>query len=184
MDRFVSNTINRVDKKGRVSIPAGFRAVLAGQSILHMILSVEHPVAEAGGADFVDMNMQRLSQMDPFSEEYEMWSFCMIGDADELKIDTEGRIILSENIREHTGITDTVAFVGRGPFFQLWEPERFADYREAARSKVRMMRRELGMKNSTVSANSPEGRTESAPPTRSSGGSGSKGKMGNEGQET
>lgn len=184
MDRFVSNTINRVDKKGRVSIPAGFRTVLGGQSILHLILSVEHPVAEAGGSDFVDMNMQRLSQMDPFSEEYEMWSFCMIGDADELKIDTEGRIILSDHIREHTGITDAVAFVGRGPFFQLWEPERFRTYREEARSKVRTMRRNLGQKNTAVSANSPESQAKPAPPSRSSGGFGSKGRMGNDGQDT
>lgn len=180
MDRFVSNTINRVDKKGRVSIPAGFRTVLGGQSILHTILSVEHPVAEAGGSDFVEMNMRRLSQMDPFSEEYEMWSFCMIGDADELKIDTEGRIILSDHIREHTGISDAVAFVGRGPFFQLWEPARFRSYREDVRSKVKAMRRDLGSKKTTASANSPESQSEQAPPSRS----GSKGWMGNEGQET
>jgi MraZ protein len=178
MDRFVSSTINRVDKKGRVSIPAGFRSVLGGQSVLHTILSVEHPVAEAGGSDFMDMNLQRLSQMDPFSEEYEMWSFCLIGDADELKIDTEGRIVLSDLIREHTGIAGEVAFVGRGPFFQLWEPERFRVYRETARSRVRSMRRELG-NAPTNYPNSPESRAEPTPPSGSASGSGKSGKMGN-----
>jgi len=163
MDRFVSNTINRVDKKGRVSVPAGFRSVLGGQSVLHTILSVEHPVAEAGGSDFMDMNLKRLAQMDPFSEEYEMWSFCLIGDADEMKIDTEGRIILSDLIREHTGILDEVAFVGRGPFFQMWEPGQFRTYREEARSKVRLMRRELG-RSSSGQSNSPGSRAGSKEP--------------------
>lgn len=178
MDRFVSSTINRVDKKGRVSIPAGFRSVLGSQSILHTILSVEHPVAEAGGQDFMDMNLTRLSRMDPFSEEYEMWSFCLIGDSDELRIDTEGRIILTDNIREHTGITDAVAFVGRGHFFQLWQPEKFAGYRETAREKVRAMRRALSDQSNS---NSPGSRAGPAPPSFTRG-PGETGTDGNNGQ--
>ena len=134
---------NKLDKKGRVSIPASFRANLAGQSVLHLILGVEHPVAEAGGPEFMTANRARLAQMDPFSEEYEFWSFCLIGDAHEIKIDAEGRIMLSDNIREHTGIAEEVAFVGRGHFFQIWEPERFRAYRETARAGVRQMRRNL-----------------------------------------
>ncbi len=144
MDRFVSNTINRVDKKGRVSVPAAFRLVLGSQPVLNTILSVEHPVAEAGGKEFMDSNLKRLSMMDPFSEEYAMWSLCLVGDADELKIDPEGRITLTDNIRDHTGIGDEVAFVGAGHFFQLWEPAAFQAYRETARAKVREMRRALG----------------------------------------
>jgi len=155
MDRFVSNTINRVDSKGRVSIPAGFRTVLAGQSVLHTILGIEQPVAEAGGPAFVEQNMQRLAQMDPFSEEYEMWSFYLMGDSDELKIDAEGRIILPDAIREHTGITDQVAFVGRGHFFQLWEPEHYRTYRETARAKVKELRRQLGASHSPASQEGP-----------------------------
>ena len=161
MDRFVSNTINRVDKKGRVSIPATFRTVLSDVSKLHTILSVEREVPEAGGAEFMGRNLQRLADMDPFSEEYEMWSFCLVGDADELKIDAEGRIILTDNIRAHTGIVDEVAFVGRGHFFQLWEPQRFQDYRETARASVREMRKTLGAISNTYS---PAGRAGSKTP--------------------
>lgn len=153
MDRFVSNTTNRVDKKGRVSIPANFRSVLGDQSVLHVTLGLEHPLAEAGGREFMDSNLQRLARMDPFSEEYEMWSFCLVGDAAELKIDTEGRIILTDNIRDHTGISDAVTFVGMGNHFQLWEPECFQSYRETARERVRLMRRNLGAPRQT---NSPE----------------------------
>ena len=170
MDRFVSNTINRVDKKGRVSIPAAFRLVLGSQPVLNTILSVEHPVAEAGGREFMDSNLKRLSMMDPLSEEYAMWSLCLVGDADELKIDPEGRITLSDNIRDHTGIGDEVAFVGCGHFFQLWEPAAFRAYRETARARVREMRRSLGQHGnghnggfSTQSQNSPASRTGSQP---------------------
>ena len=180
MDRFVSNTINRVDKKGRVSIPAAFRLVLGNQPVLSTILSVEHPVAEAGGKDFMDSNLKRLSMMDPFSEEYAMWSLCLVGDADELKIDPEGRIAISDNIRDHTGIGDEVAFVGCGHFFQLWEPSAFRAYRETARAKVREMRRALGQHGSgqspgfsTQSQNSPASRTGSQTEPGASGAQGS-----------
>lgn len=182
MDRFLSNTINRVDKKGRVSIPANFRTVLAGQSSIHIILSVDHPVAEAGGADFMEANLRRLSAMDPFSEEYEMWSFCLLGDADEIKVDTEGRIILTDHLRAHTGIEDEVAFVGRGHFFQLWEPKRFNLYREAAREKVRLMRRSLSsLGDSTSQSNSP---TSQAQPASSRAGASANLQMGNKEQDT
>lgn len=188
MDRFVSNTINRVDKKGRVSIPAPFRSVLGTQSVLHTILSVERPVAEAGGEDFMRQNLARLAQMDPLSEEYEMWSLYLLGDAEQLKIDPEGRIVLSDNIREHTGITDAVAFSGMGSSIYLWEPERFRAFREEARDRVREMRRAL----SPQSTNSPEDRfrmSGSVPPTRgtvnpAAGDPRSSGGMGKEGQET
>ena len=180
MDRFVSNTINRVDKKGRVSIPAAFRLVLGNQPVLNTILSVEHPVAEAGGKEFMDSNLKRLSMMDPFSEEYAMWSLCLVGDADELKIDPEGRIAISDNIRDHTGIGDEVAFVGCGHFFQLWEPSAFRAYRETARAKVREMRRALGQHGagpspgfSTQSQNSPASRTGSQAEPGASGAQGS-----------
>lgn len=143
MDRFVSNTINKLDKKGRVSIPASFRACLQGQSVLHVVLGIDHPVADAGGPEFMEANRSRLEKMDPFSQEYEYWSFCLIGDAHEIRIDAEGRIQLPDTLREHTGITTEVAFVGRGHFFQLWEPQAFRQYRETAREKVREMRRKL-----------------------------------------
>lgn len=156
MDRFVSNTTNRVDRKGRVSVPAPFRLVLGSHPVLYTILSVDQPAVEAGGPPFMELNRRRLEQMDIFSEEYEMWSFVLEGDSAELKVDPEGRIALTDNIREHTGITDEVAFVGRGHFFQLWEPAAFRAYRDTARSKVREMRRRLGGDRLTNLANSPE----------------------------
>jgi MraZ protein len=158
MDRFLSNTINRVDRKGRVSIPAPFRAILAGLPSLHVILNVDRETVDCGGPDLLRVNEARLAQMDPFSEEYEFWSFHLMGDTDQLKIDPEGRIALTANIREHTGIDSEVVFVGRGNFFQMWEPSRFHEYRSLARSKVSALRKRLGPADGT-SASPPGGRT-------------------------
>lgn len=141
MDRFLSNTINKVDKKGRVSIPAGFRPQLDASSYLYTLMSVDQPSVDAGGIKLIEKGEEHLATLDPFSAEYELYSFVLHGDSDQLKIDSEGRIIITDVIRDQTGITDRAAFVGRGHFFQIWEPDRFLAYREEARKQVAAMRR-------------------------------------------
>lgn len=124
-------------------MPASFRAILSGQNSLYVLLSVDHPVAEAGGTGFMQSNQARLAQMDPLSPEYEYWSFVLEGEASELKIDGDGRIILTDNILAHTSITDSAVFFGRGHFFQIWQPENFDRYRQIVRENVRKMRRDM-----------------------------------------
>lgn len=125
-------------------MPASFRSALGGQNILYTMLSISTKSVEAGGPQLIDAAEARLAQMDSFSEEYEVWSFCVHGDSDQLKIDGDGRIILSEAICEHAGISDQVAFVGRGHFFQMWEPGKFKAYQKETRSKAFELRKRLG----------------------------------------
>lgn len=141
MDRFLSNTINKVDKKGRVSIPAAFRPKLDATSRLYALMSVDNPCVDAGSEELLAHREQHLATLNPFSEEYEYCSFVLHGESSELKIDPEGRIVISDAIRDHTGIEDKAAFVGRGNFFQLWEPGRFQAYRTQAREEYARMRR-------------------------------------------
>ena len=141
MDRFLSSAINKVDKKGRVSIPASFRPVLGDGSRLYTLLSVDQPTIEAGGIGLIEKGEQYLAGLDPFSREYELYSFVLHGDSGHLNVDGEGRIVLNDSLRDHAGIEDKVAFVGRGHFFQLWAPDNFIRYREEARANVAAMRR-------------------------------------------
>lgn len=150
MGRFLANTINAIDKKGRVSVPAAFRGVLENQNALFTMLSISDNTVEAGGPQLIDAAEARLAKMDPFSEEYEVWSFCIHGDSNQLKIDGDGRIMLSEDILEHTGITDKVAFVGRGHFFQMWEPAQFKIYQKETRARALEFKKALGGSNSVA----------------------------------
>jgi len=141
MDRFLSSTINKVDKKGRVSIPASFRPALGDTNRLYTLMSVDRPSVDAGGVELIERGEVYLEKLDPFSEEYELYSFVLHGDSDQLKLDAEGRVVLSEAILAQTGIADKAAFVGRGHFFQIWEPDKLAAYRENARRQVAQMRK-------------------------------------------
>jgi MraZ protein len=146
MDEFVSTFTNRLDAKGRVSIPASFRLVLArdGFEGLYCCPTLDRKAVDAGGNSLRDTIRESLAQFEPFSEEYEQLSTTLIGESEILKIDQDGRTVLSQSIMEHAGVTDRVTFVGQGFKFQIWEPDRFAEYREEAKERVRALRSQLG----------------------------------------
>ena len=80
------------------------------------------PALDVGGLDLLDRYEQRIALEDPFLQTADDMSFFVHGDGAFLKLDQDGRITVTDFIREHTGITTDVAFVGRGSFFQIWEP--------------------------------------------------------------
>ncbi|EKF43403.1 division/cell wall cluster transcriptional repressor MraZ [Nitratireductor indicus] len=142
MDRFLSNAVNRIDSKGRVSVPAHFRSVVQkrGFTELYALRALDIPAMDVGGLDLLDRYEERIAQEDPFLQTADDMSFFVHGDGAFLKLDQDGRITVSDFIREHTGITTEVAFVGRGLFFQMWEPERLAVHGRQVRERLSKLR--------------------------------------------
>jgi MraZ protein len=142
MDRFLSSATNRIDAKGRVSVPAHFRTIIQkrGYSDLYALRSLDCPALDVGGPDLLDRYETRIAQEDPFLGMADDMSFFCHGDGAFLKLDSEGRISMTDFIREHTGIVGEVAFVGRGHFFQMWEPGRFEQHRQVVRSRLLALR--------------------------------------------
>jgi MraZ protein len=138
MDRFLSNAVNKIDAKGRVSVPAHFRTVLQkrGFSELYALRALEARAMDVGGLDLLDRYEQRIAQEDPFLGTGDDMSFFVHGDGTFLKLDQDGRITMSDFIRDHTGITTEAVFVGRGAFFQIWEPGRFMEHGKAVRERL------------------------------------------------
>jgi MraZ protein len=146
MNRFLSTFTMRLDAKGRVSIPAPFRAVLArdGFEGLHCHPALDRPAVDAGGSALISEIENLIDRYPPFSDEREEFSAALFGRSETLKPDSEGRIILTEPLKEHAHISDAVTFVGLGHKFQMWEPERFRTHLSEATEKVRAFKRALG----------------------------------------
>jgi MraZ protein len=151
MDRFVSTFTNKVDAKGRVSIPAAFRAVLerdgyksGGSAGIYCYPSLDAPALDAGGERLAQKIDGLLAGLQDYSDERDELSVALYGDVQVLSIDADGRIVLPEALRAHAGIDGQVTFVGLGDKFQMWEPGRFAERRERARGKVQDLRKLLG----------------------------------------
>jgi MraZ protein len=146
MDRFVANFMLRLDSKGRVSIPASFRSVLSrdGFDGLYCYPALGSPAIDAGGHALMAEIETLIGRYAPFSDEREKLALSLYGTSETLKIDGEGRVILSETLKQHAGISDAAAFVGLGHKFQIWEPGRFRTELAEATHKVRALKAELG----------------------------------------
>lgn len=148
MDRFLSNAVNRIDAKGRVSVPAHIRSVLQkrGYSELYALRALDVPALDVGGLDLLHRYEQRIALEDPFLQTADDMSFFCHGDGMFLKLDQDGRITVTDAMREHTGISSEVAFVGRGNFFQIWEPQRLNDHAAQVRARLLQLRRGTGQR--------------------------------------
>src|SRR6201988_272349 len=154
MDRFVSHFPLRLDSKGRVSIPAPYRAVLArdGFEGLYCYAALDRPALDAGGNALLKEIESLIGRFAPFSDEREDFSAALYGTSETLKIDGEGRVILSEPLKAHAEIAETVAFVGLGHKFQIWEPERFRAQLAEATETVRALKKQLGSRRAARDA--------------------------------
>ena len=154
MDRFLSHYTNRIDAKGRLSAPASFRAVLAKDGFEGIFVhpSLDAPALDCGGNRLLAEINGFLESMPPYSQEREDMATALLGTSEVLRLDSEGRIMLSERLREAIGLKDEAAFVGQGHKFQIWEPIRFAAHLEEAKARVRRMRAEFGAKVAQAAA--------------------------------
>ncbi|MGE0767702.1 MAG: division/cell wall cluster transcriptional repressor MraZ [Hyphomicrobiaceae bacterium] len=154
MDRFVSTFTNKIDAKGRLSIPASFRAVLerdrysgASGPGLYCYPSLDAPALDAGGERLAQKIDGLLGGLPDYSDERDELAVALYGEAQFIAIDADGRIVLPKELRSRIGLSEGVAevtFVGLGDKFQLWSPQIFEERRAQARDKVRQHRQLLG----------------------------------------
>lgn len=139
MALFVSKFVNKLDRKGRVSLPADFRAVLTelGFQKVALFPSFNSVAIEGCGPDRLEALADSAdAAYDFFSPEQNHLGTELFGRVSSLTWDPEGRILLSEEMRDHAGITDSAAFVGKGRTFQIWEPEALNRQQAEARAKL------------------------------------------------
>ena len=145
MSHFLGTHQNRLDAKGRVSIPAAFRTHLrnesdGGPAIAILRPSHKHPCIEAWPEAVFQTLGGPLDRLDMFSEDQDDLMMTLYADATRVEADKEGRIVLPESLVQHAGLTDNVVFMGLGRTFQIWEPaaaeKRRADARNAARTRA------------------------------------------------
>ena len=138
VELFLSTFVNKVDRKGRVSVPATFRAAVADQSFPGIVVfpSFKYEALDGSGIKRMEEMSERLNTLEEFSEEHENLGV-LFAASQALPFDSEGRIVLPENLAAYAHITDSAAFVGLGKSFQIWEPARFADHQAMLRDRAR-----------------------------------------------
>lgn len=140
---FMSTVTAKIDAKGRVSVPAPLRAVITAQRaeldsplgiFIYPSFTVE--ALEGGGRNLMQNINSMVERLDPFTEERDALAASLFADSYHLVFDADGRVSLPDVLLAHAHITTHMSFVGLGEKFQIWEPEKFAEFREEARKKA------------------------------------------------
>ena len=139
MPTFIGTFENKIDSKGRVSVPATFRQALAGHAFNGIVAfsSCSAPAIEAAGMDFIEQLNDRIDTYDLFSPEQEDLLTSIFAEAHQLAFDGQGRVMLPPDLMENAGISNRAAFVGKGKMFQIWEPNALKSYKSQARERAR-----------------------------------------------
>ena len=150
MPLFLSTITNKVDKKGRVSVPAPFRAALASQGWPGIVCynSFVHPAIEGCDLSYMERLSESIDEFAPYTDEHEAFATTILAGSVQLSFDSEGRVLIPDALLSHAGIVDRATFVGRGKTFQIWEPEAFADHISSVREVARTRRDSLHLKRS------------------------------------
>ena len=119
----------KIDRKGRVSIPADFRTVLAakGEEELN-VLPWTGPVARVIGDDVLARIGANADPLAAFSAKPLDEAAMRAADLIALSLDAEGRVMLPERLIAHCKLSEIVAFAGRNTFFEIWNPEALDEF--------------------------------------------------------
>ena len=151
MPLLVGKYVNKIDKKGRVSVPKLFRESFQNQAFsgFYAYPHFKVPAIEACGKDFMVRLGESLEDLDLFSDEHDDLAAIIVENAYSLPFDPEGRVVLPKDLRDHAGITNNVAFVGRGVGLQLWDPKAYEANRVNAFERARARGATLKLRRSS-----------------------------------
>ena len=135
---FLSSFENKLDKKGRVSVPSTFRSHLNSMGYNGFIAypSFNHFALEACSQDRIEKLSKTIESLNPFDEKRDYFATSILSESVNVQFDTEGRISLSDKLLNHAKIKNRVLFVGLGHTFQIWEPTLFEKFKSLARKKA------------------------------------------------
>ncbi len=149
MGIFLSTYINKIDKKGRVSVPASFRSVIAKEDFNGIVAypSFVHECVEACGMSRIEKISSSIDSMDPYSEERDAFAATILGESQQLGFDSDGRVTLSESLIAKAKLSEKALFVGKGQTFEIWDPENYNKYARNARDVAKQNRGKLSLTN-------------------------------------
>lgn len=111
-----------LDGKGRLSIPAKYRERLMARCGGQVVLTADptngclllYPLPEW---EVVERQINALPGMDPVSRQLKM---LVVGSAEELELDSAGRVLVPPMLRKYARLEKDVVLVGQDKKFALW----------------------------------------------------------------
>ena len=155
MPLLVGEHTNRIDRKGRVSVPKQFRDYLEGKGGFPGVYVYPSPkLATIEGCHEERMKQiaDSLDDLDLFSEKQNDLAILVLGRAHALPFDPEGRVVLPAALVDYAGLNGEAMFVGCGYTFQIWNPATYEPLRDQRAEEYREQGGSLPLRRLTEAA--------------------------------
>jgi MraZ protein len=131
-----------LDAKNRLTVPARFRAELAGGIVLAK--GLERCVAVWTPAAYDAYTAAALKDFHPLSKEAQKLRRFFAANSLDTELDAAGRVMLPAFLLEHAGLTKDVVVTGSGDALEIWDRATWASYNDALASDVDEITASLG----------------------------------------
>lgn len=126
------NVIN-LDVKGRIAIPKRYRPVLSEQNNNEVVLTIDteqhclllYPQSEWKK---IETKIADLPSFHPLTRRIQR---LLIGHAEEMNLDSQGRILLPTLLRDYAHIDKRAVLIGQSNKFEIWDEAHWQKSREA-----------------------------------------------------
>ena len=100
---FLSTYENKLDKKGRVSVPSSYRSYLSnlGYNGIICYSSFNNQCIEAWSQDRIEKITNAIDNLNPFDEKKDYFATSILSESVNLQFDNEGRVLLNQKLLKH-----------------------------------------------------------------------------------
>ncbi|KAF0106563.1 MAG: MraZ protein [Anaerolineaceae bacterium] len=123
---FLGQFVHSFDDKSRLTVPAKYREPLAGGVFVVQGPDKNLMVMTAEAFEAVYQRLMAMNMMDPLARSLRR---LILGNAAELELDSAGRILIPQALRETAGLESEAVLLGQGDYFEVWSP---ANWKEQA----------------------------------------------------
>ena len=136
--RFVGQFQNKIDAKGRVSIPADLRRFIAmdgaeAAQVMYCFPSLLDDELQCGGSDLVETLLSIVATTDVFADNRYEFERLVTEETQRLYFDDNGRVVIPKALRDHAKLDGMIGFGGRGQYFAMAAAKPLEDVRAKAR---------------------------------------------------
>ena len=123
---FTGEYRHTVDGKGRLAVPARFRAQLDGGAVIARWLDSCLAVFPRSAWEELAAKVGSLPITDGSARTFQRYIFAGAFEAD---LDGQGRVLVPQGLRTFAGLEGEAVVVGSRDHAEIWAPDRWADYR-------------------------------------------------------
>jgi MraZ protein len=124
---FTGEYRHTVDDKGRIAVPAKFRAQLGAGAFVSRWLDACLAIHTQTGWDALATRVAALPITDPNARRFQRLIFA---GAAEVELDRQGRVLVPSYLRDHIGLGSDAVVVGSRDHAEIWVPSTWATYAE------------------------------------------------------